>query len=55
MSAMNPTAHTEWLPNGWNGTVQEPRPKRCCAKCKTPYGHAAEAGICCHAEEKATR
>lgn len=21
---------------------------RCCAKCKTPYGHAATAGRCCH-------
>ena len=21
---------------------------RCCAKCKTPYGHASEAGRCCH-------
>jgi hypothetical protein len=20
----------------------------CCAQCKTPYGHSAEAGICCH-------
>lgn len=22
---------------------------RCCAKCKTPFGHSAEAGVCCHA------
>jgi len=21
---------------------------KCCAKCKTPYGHSAEAGRCCH-------
>ena len=21
---------------------------RCCAKCKTPYGHAPAAGRCCH-------
>lgn len=23
-------------------------PGRCCARCKTPYGHSAEAGQCCH-------
>ena len=21
---------------------------RCCAKCKTPFGHSVEAGRCCH-------
>lgn len=21
---------------------------RCCLRCKTPYGHSALAGVCCH-------
>lgn len=25
---------------------------RCCAKCKTPYGHAATAGRCCHPSDQ---
>lgn len=25
---------------------------KCCGKCKTPYGHSALAGTCCHGKDK---
>lgn len=24
--------------------------KPCCYRCKTPFGHSAVAGVCCHTE-----
>jgi hypothetical protein len=40
--------NTVYLPDGWNKPVVRPVPKPCCARCKTPYGHSAQAGMCCH-------
>lgn len=28
--------------------MSEANGTRCCAKCSSPYGHSAVAGICCH-------
>ena len=33
--------------------VEAPELTPCCARCKTPFGHSAIAGVCCH--RKGTR
>jgi len=29
--------------------------KPCCARCKTPFGHSAVAGMCCHETKESDR
>lgn len=34
------------------GAESPGRMSPCCAKCKTPFGHSAVAGTCCHTSPK---